>query len=76
MFTLHAERSSRELPFTYRDKQVLDEMFKNFDLDRLIETEALLPNCLATPLDPLEETAWIEGSYDAELEAELLAVLV
>lgn len=75
MFTLNTERSSREMPFTYRDKQVLDEMFKNFDMQRLIETEALLPTSLAAPLDPIEESAWIEGSYDAELEAELSLIL-
>ncbi|HIK29111.1 MAG: hypothetical protein N3E45_14240 [Oscillatoriaceae bacterium SKW80] len=30
------------------------------------EMEALLPPLPSAPLDPLEETAWIEGSYDAE----------
>ncbi len=75
MFTLNTDHSSREMPFTYRDKQVLDEMFKNFDMQRLTETEALLPPLSSAPLDPLEETAWIEGSYDAELEAELSLIL-
>lgn len=66
MLTVNNQRSSREMPFTNRDKQVLDEMFKNFDMQRLIEAEALLLPSPSAPLEPLEETAWIEGSYDGE----------
>lgn len=51
-----------KIPFNYRDRQALDQMFEKIEIEEIGQIEAMTTGFSVIPLEPWEEKGWIVNS--------------